>query len=293
MKSFFTVYWSCSLVLGLVFAPVAISESEELEICYYNPDAAIKSITDAVAAVQPFMSYINREVEWPQGSYFVWKHFARAKEFEEYVKKNKIEFAILNSFYFLNKQKEYNLVPFVVPLRDDDIYYYKVLIVHKDSPYQSVEDLKGKRLITTAAGSENYAFLNTLVFSNNFRIEQDFKLSIVDKSSEAMFSLLLNKAEAALVTKAAFEFMKELSPKTDKKLKILHTSQKINLTPMTYIKGNVSEEIIEKLATVCVTMAEKPRGAQSLLVFKVSGWRRGNMEDFSEMLKFLADQKPN
>lgn len=277
------------LFLFFLFNSFQISSAEDIDICYYNPDAAIKSITDAIASVQPFINYLNKTVSIKKGEKFVWHHFSKASEFENYVQYNKVEFAILNSFYFLDKRKRLKLEPFLVPIRNNEIYYYKVIVVRKNSPFHTLKELKGKRLSMTAGGIENYPFLNALLFKNQYHIEKDFQIKIVDKSSNALFALLMDKADGALVTKAAFDIVKELSPKAEKKLKIIFTSQKINLTPFTYFKGNVRPELLKKFIEVCKGMSSNPKGAQSLLVFKVSGWKEGSMEDFQEMNSFLKN----
>ena len=62
------------------------------------------------------------------------------------------------------------------------------------------------------------------------KIQKDFDVKIVDKSSEALFSLLLNNVEAALVTKASFD----LAIASDA------TSYRITATPKDSMKNDCS-----------------------------------------------------
>lgn len=265
-----------------------VSFSENIDICYFNPDAAIMSVTDALASVQPFINYLNSKIAFNEGDRLVWNHFVSAADLEQFIAQDKVEFCILNSIYFLEKRMEMKFEPILLPLRNGDVFFRKVIVVKTDSEYTTLEELKGKKLLLTSGGSENYPFINRVIFRDKIKIEEYFELMKVEKSSAALFSLLLGNADAALVTEAAFDYMAELTPRVKTQLKIIHTSEKINLTPLTYIQGNVSEDYLEKVKKAVAQMSQEPGGEQTLLVFKVSAWRECSMADFKDMIQLLA-----
>lgn len=273
--------------LVLQYAPV-LGAKEVLHFVFFNPDNEAKDPITAVSAMKPFTDYMSEDL-----GYEIQIHYLmRKKDLEKMMKKTKISLAILSPLYVVENKDRLQLEPFAMPYLGNDETYRLIIIAKKTRHFKSLDDLKNKSLAYTALGEENFDFLNKLVFSNKIQVQTHFsKLIEVTSPSSAVMSVLYDQADCACVTSGLYETLKELNPQVTRETEGIFLSPKILRSPMCYLNKNIPQQIKGKIKKIVLEMNKTPLGQQTLMPFKVDGFRDTSIKQFQPMMKMLASTK--
>jgi len=273
----------CILFGGLFWAGSA--DAEIIHFAFFNPDNEAKDPITAVSAMKPFADYMGEDV----GVEIKIHYLLRKKDLERVFKQYKVGIALLSPLYFVENKERLGLVPFAMPIVEDDITYRLITVAKKDAGFNSLKDLEGKTLAYTALGEDNFDLLNLFVFNGEIKVEKFFaKLLEVPSPSAAVMSVLYNQTDCACVTSGLYETLKELNPQVSRDTTSVYLSPKILRSPFCYLKENIAVEKVNKMSAMLFKMHESPIGQQSLMPFKIDGFKPTTYEPFEPMEKLLA-----
>ena len=145
-----------------------------------------------------------------------------------------------------------------------------VLLAHRDSGIERVEDLKGLRLITHSNPRASLAipWLNSVLLEKGLRPTAEF-LGLVSqntKLSSVVLPVFFRQSDACLVTRSGFDTMSELNPQIGKALKVLATSPKMVPTLLCF-RADYSPAFKDKLFAGLRDLHLSPAGQQVLTIF--------------------------
>ncbi|MFC1849022.1 PhnD/SsuA/transferrin family substrate-binding protein [candidate division CSSED10-310 bacterium] len=285
----FTTY---SPIWGLFFFLLSISfllpslESKEIiHFAFFDPDTESKNPLTAVSAIKPFADYIGQNV----GVDIQVHYFLRKKDLQTFISQHKVGIALLHPLFIIENKDRLGLIPFAGPFLGDEMTYQSTLVVRKSDGYQTIQDLKGKTFAYTAMGDNNFDFLNRVIFDGQVIVETFFsKLIEASSPSSAVFAVLFKDADCAYLTAGLFEVITELNPRINRELTRIYTSPKIRRPSMCFFRDNISPELREKIARRILDMHETPFGQQTLLPFKVDGFRPITYDVFKPLVAQLS-----
>lgn len=151
-------------------------------------------------------------------------------------------------------------------------------LVSKDSPYQRIEDLRGKTLAvmppTTILTQMTLAQLRQHGLKDS-----DYKIIRTSTHSNSIYSVLNHDSDAAVT---GVKIWLRLNSKDKEQLRVLDTTEKV---PGFMLMGNktLSAETIKQLQTLLIRFDSTPEGQK--YIFK--GFQRIDDEDMSRMDKFI------
>lgn len=279
----------CS-VLVIIFlsivVPVNGQEGVEKHILvYFNPDVTVEDPIAAVSAMKPFANFVGKKLGVTFEPYF----FKKKVDLERFMTENKVTFGIFSQMYIVENYKKLNFEPILIVQKEGQPYYRKVILVRADSGYETLDDLKGKTLSTTALGEDNIPFLNKVVFRDEINVSEHFgKMQIVDSANSAIMAVLYKQADAAAANYLNFVFLKELNPQVDKQLKSIYTSARTPLPGFVYFKDNCPTELRDKASQEMLVMHENPIGQQTMLAFQVEAWSKATLDNWKETAELLG-----
>ncbi|MFC1849394.1 PhnD/SsuA/transferrin family substrate-binding protein [candidate division CSSED10-310 bacterium] len=278
------------LLLAAIFFIVSpqVVQGEIVHFVFFDPDTESKDPLTAVSAMKPFADFIGEDI----GKEIKVHYFLRKSDLDQFFAEKEVGIGLLSPLYIVENKDRYGLEPFGTPFLAGETTYQLLLVTTKASGYQNLQDLKGKSLAYTAVGEANQDFLNLLVFNKQISIHSFFsKILEVTSASSAVMSVLYRNADCALVTSGLFETMKELNPRIGKDLQGVYLSPKIQRPSMCFVRDILSPEIKTKVSEVLFKMHETALGQQTLMPFKVDGFKPVSMDVFLPMETLLASVK--
>jgi len=142
-----------------------------------------------------------------------------------------------------------------------------LLLARTDKNINSIEDLRGKRLIIPEHHELAEMFLDTLILKT-YHVPYKKLFSSIDllkKDKRIVLDLFFDKADVALVNEGAFELMKELNPQLNEKIKII-ASYPTKSKSYAYVNKNYPFR--QKIIDNYLSMAMSVRGRQFLSLYQ-------------------------
>lgn len=151
-------------------------------------------------------------------------------------------------------------------------------LVSKDSPYQRIEDLRGKTLAATPPITLLTQIALAQLRQHDLK-DSDYKIIRTSTHSNSIYSVLNHDSDAAVT---GIKMWRRLNSKDKDQLRVLDTTEKV---PGFMLMGNktLSAETIKQLQTLLIRFDSTPEGQK--YIFK--GFQRIDDEDMIRMDKFI------
>ncbi|MFZ3384492.1 MAG: phosphate/phosphite/phosphonate ABC transporter substrate-binding protein [Candidatus Methanoperedens sp.] len=199
------------------------------------------------------------------------------QEVNELIKNNEIDFAFVCSGAYIDGNSEFGMKILVAPVVHGKSTYNSYIIVHKNSNYTSLNDLRGKK----------FAFSDPL--SNTGKLYPTYRLYLMNETPESFFGIdeqgrnnsfytyshdnsiiavAEQIAEGAAVDSLVYEDMKELQPEIISKTRIIETSPPFGIPPVVVSK-NIDPFLDERLMNIFLKMDKDEEGKKILSKVKI------------------------
>lgn len=194
-----------------------------------------------------------------------------------------IDFAWLASVTCVQAHESGPVIPFICAQKKGSATYYGHLAVRVDSPYQSLEDLKGERVCGTSASSTSGNLMPTAWLKDQgidkFKYFSAFEyLGRHDNACQAVIS---GQFSACFVNEATFDsFNKE-----GVQLRSLWRHAAVPEFPICVNTDNVDAETLEKVKAALLMMHEKDMPGLVAVSKSYDKWVSITWEDYMEMKK--------
>jgi len=162
------------------------------------------------------------------------KFFNNRELLKQGIKNSEIDLVGLTSIDFLEWQNELTLKPFIIGLKNNSPKAGYFLLVHKNSPYQTLESLANKNIIIQDIQSPNsaaYIWFQTLLAKKNYKksalsfIKHEFEIN----ASKVILPVFFNQAAACITNEHSYRVMCDMNPQIKQNLRVLASSPKLLL----------------------------------------------------------------
>lgn len=143
---------------------------------------------------------------------------------------------------------------------------------------QSLEDIyTAKPIIALPENEEISKILVKYMFLKKGK-KQKINFLETTKHNTALLKLFFKKADAAVVSKKAFDFANELNPQIGKKLKIVYQSN-ISSETFSYFRKDFDKDAHEKILELAINLKKTNKTKQILMILKTENIIKNNIED--------------
>ena len=238
-----------------------------INIVLYNPDLTFAHIETFTTTVTNYLeSRSNDDNE------LALEFFRKNEDLETYIAEESPSFAIFSSWYYVNNKKLYDANPLLIASKDHKTYYNKIIYVHKDSDIKQLEDLKGKTLALASSGKRDYLYLDKVIFKEEINSKSSLIVIAVPKDMDALLALVMQQVDAALVTAESYELLKESAPTYLEDIEAFYISPPIPMPILCTLEENISQETINHIQDVFLTMDENSLGIESMELLQIDKW---------------------
>lgn len=231
--------------------------------------AGVASMITPVSAVkyyQQVVDYLGEKLGVPSEMV----HRTTYDEIDVMLENNAVDVAfICSSPYVLDKEK-FGVELLVAPQVSGEVYYHSNIIVHKDSPIETFEQLRDL----------TFAFVDPK--SNTGRLYPTYFLAKRDELPDIFFSsyqysyshnksvemVAKNRVDGASVDSIVYDYMVATGSPYAKQTKIIHRSPKFGIPPVV-VPPNISPYLKESLRSIFLEMHDDPEGKLILEGMKI------------------------
>lgn len=197
--------------------------------------------------------------------------FSSANDLLLAVRKGELTLASLSALEYLRIRNKAPMTPLIVSSRNSGKGQRFVLIAHRGSGIRSIHDLNGKSIILPQAKNRaSYLWLEVMLLKEGKRERNSFFRRVEEgkKSSQSIMAVFFKRADAAIVSRDAFETSKILNPQTGNQLAVIDESDYL-LDGVTCIPHHVDASLRADIERVALTLHESTVGKQILTLFQM------------------------
>ena len=189
-----------------------------------------------------------------------------------------IDFAWLASVTCVQAHESGPVIPFVCPQKAGSPTYYGHLAVKVGSPYQSLEDLKGKKVAGTSASSTSGNLMPTAWLKDQgidkFKYFGAFEY--LGRHDNACLAVISGQFAACFVNEATLDSFN----KDKVQLRSIWRQAAVPEFPMCVNTESVDTETLEKVKAALLIMHEKDKEALTAVSKKYDKWVTISWEDY-------------
>ena len=221
--------------------------------------------------------------------------FVRRKSYREVMDlldTGQIDFAWICGYPYVKKRDPEFLSLMSVPVYAGKPLYHSFVIVHKDSPYQSIEDLQGKVFaFSDPESNSGFLFPQTLLARRGTSPEEHFRQTFFTYNhAETVEAVAEQVANGGAVDSYIWEYLNEHRPELTEKTRIIQKSPAFGFPPLVARNG-VDPEIIHKMKAVLLGMANDPEGQEFLTGLKLDSFGDFSPEIFNSIRKMVTETR--
>jgi phosphonate transport system substrate-binding protein len=171
--------------------------------------------------------------------------------FEKRPLAGEFDFAYMNPYHFIKANEQRGYIPLV---RDHGSALQGIVVVHKDSPYQSIADLDGKSVTFPAPNALGASLMTRAAFKHEYNINVEQRY--VKSHSTVYLYVAVGKTAAGGGVQNTLD---EQPPKIRNALRVLYRTQKVSPHPFA-VHPRIPKAVREKVRAAMLAVAETPEG---------------------------------
>jgi phosphonate transport system substrate-binding protein len=192
-------------------------------------------------------------------------------EISDALKRKEIDCLIMNSLDYIECENMSLMEPVFVGTSGTLIGYEYVLLVHRDSGIESLNELKDRSINveTEGVGRMPIVWLEVILDKEGLPdFEEYFKeIQFKDRATLAVHPVFFGKVDAGVTNLRAYETMIELNPQLGKDLVVIARSEPF-LRGVLAFRKDLRQDIKESVSMTLRALHEDPDGQQILIVMR-------------------------
>lgn len=224
----------------------------------------ISPMTSPISTLAKFQ-LLARYLENRLGNKIIIKQRNSYQKINEELGKRRAHFAYLCTGGYLKGREDFNLELLAIPVINGKKTYQAYVIAHKNSPFQSIEDLKGSTFVFTDPLSlTGHLFMKAYLKKQGISPETFFKKTYFTGSHEkSIEAVAKGLADSASIDSLVFEDLKLKGDPLIKNLKILYKSPDFGMPPFV-VSPYLHKSVKLKLLQTLLKMDRDPEGKEVL-----------------------------
>jgi phosphonate transport system substrate-binding protein len=252
--------------LCLLFILLNVFQSEADESPLRAGVASMITPVSAVKYYQQVVEYLGQKL----GVTAEMVHRITYDEIDVMLEDGLVDVAFICSFPYVINSDKFGVELLVAPLVHNEPFYRSNIVVHKESPLKTIDDLKGQSFAFVDPKSNTGRLYPTYALAKKHETPEDFFSSIVySYSHNKSVELVAKKRVAgAAIDSIVYDFMVATNSPYAKETKIIHRSQEFGIPPVVVPLG-LSSYRKSAIRNVFLNMHIDPEGKSILSAMKI------------------------
>ena len=231
--------------------------------------AGVASMITPVSAVkyyQQVVEYLGQKLGMPS----VMVHRTTYDEIDVMLEEGRLEVAFICSSPYVLDQNKFGIELLVAPQVNNAVSYHSNIIVHKDSTYQTVEDLRGKSFVFVDPKSNSGRLYPLFLLAKKHETPESFFESFLYSYShnKSVEIVAKNRADGAAVDSIVYDYMVATDSPYAAQTRIIHRSPPFGIPPVVVPPG-IAPRLKLALRDIFLGMHEDPAGRDILREMRI------------------------
>jgi len=186
-------------------------------------------------------------------------------EINKLVATGQVDVAFVCGGPYVDGKKEFDMELLAAPMAYGDTAYYSYIIVNKNSPFQQLSDLRGKRFAFTDPLSNSGKLVPTYMLARMKETPDSFfgKYSYIGSHDKAIKAVAEGVVDGAAVDSLIWEYANKTAPKFTSQTRVILKSPPYGIPPVVVPKG-LDPGLKERLRKIFLEAHTDPKGADIL-----------------------------
>ncbi len=219
------------------------------------------------------IEYIGKKIKMPT-------NIVQRKTYQEIndlIEQGRVDIAFVCTLPYVIGKEKFGMELLAVPKRRGKPYYYSYVVVPKDSPARSIEDLRGKLYAyPDPLSNSGYLFPRYRLARAGYSPNEYFRKWVQTYSHTASIEAVGDSlVDGASVDSYVYDLMHILHPELTSKTKVIEISPPFGFTPVV-MRKNLPVDLKRKLRSVFLGMDKDPAGKNILKDMLLDGFIKGD-----------------
>jgi phosphonate transport system substrate-binding protein len=195
------------------------------------------------------------------------------REITDLLETGRLEFAWICGYPFVQKRDPEFLTLLAVPVYKSEPLYHSFIIVHRDSPFAELKDLRGGVFAFSDPESNSGFLYPQSVLANQGETPESFfrQTFFTFNHAETVEAVAEQVAEGGAVDSYIWEYMRFFQPEIADKTRVIMRSPKFGFPPLVSRLG-VNAAVVTRMKAALMEMADDPEARPFLEGLKLDGF---------------------
>jgi ABC-type phosphate/phosphonate transport system substrate-binding protein len=260
------VFFIASILVCPIYIQAEQGDKLRFRIGYSVKSLPEIDVKDADAALEIWVKEIAKDIGASAESRIYTDTKALFKDFQN----GKLDMGVTLTSDYLNAERELNAELAVSSFRGGKKTMKHLLLVHSDSTYYKIGDLKNKKISMLRRDESGGIYLKLVLLGKKLPVAEKFFMSIEEKnkSSQVILSVFFKQSDACIATDTSFNTMIALNPQIGNKLRVIASSPEL-IETVSFFRRDYNEKHKQRVLKLTEELKDYPRGQQVLLLFQV------------------------
>lgn len=219
--------------------------------------ASMITPVDTVKYYQDIVDYIGQKLGIP----VTMIHKRTYSEMDSLIATGNVDIAFICSAPYVKNRREMGVELLVAPQVNGKTSYRSYIIVHKDSPYKSIEDLHGSSFaFTDPRSNTGWLYPVYALALKGISAEEFFDRTTYSHSHNKSVELVAKRSvDAAAIESLVYEFMVKGGSSYATQTRVIAKSEEFGIPPVVSAKG-VPPEVSSKVKSILLLMHSDEKG---------------------------------
>jgi phosphonate transport system substrate-binding protein len=219
--------------------------------------------------------------------------FVRRRSYREVMdllELGEIEFAWICGYPFIQKRDPEFLELLAVPAYQGEPLYHSFVIVHRDSPHETLDDLEGKVFAFSDPESNSGFLYPQSVLATRLETPESFfrQTFFTFSHAETVEAVAEQVADGGAVDSYIWDYMNAFRPEIAEKTRVILRSPKFGFPPLVSRLGN-ERSMVDRMRSALIGMNSDPEGQAFLEGLMLDGFENHPPSLF-DSISVMADQ---
>ncbi|MAF46886.1 MAG: phosphonate ABC transporter substrate-binding protein [Rhodospirillaceae bacterium] len=183
------------------------------------------------------------------------------REITDLLKTGRLEFAWICGYPFVQKRDPEFLALLAVPVYKGEPLYHSFIIVHRDSPFAKLEDLRGGVFaFSDPESNSGFLYPQSVLANQGETLESFFRQTFFTfNHAETVEAVAEQVADGGAVDSYIWEYLRLFRPEIAEKTRVIMRSPKFGFPPLVSRLG-VDAGVVSRMKSALAEMADDPKG---------------------------------
>ncbi len=232
---------------------------------------------------------LMREIGRRMGRRTVFLQRKTYAEVNELLEQKEVDVAFVCSGPYIEGKKRFGMEILAVPVVNGRSFYRSLTLVHKDSDFQTFEDLKGKRFAFTDPDSNTGHLVPRYMLAERGTTPESFfgETFFTNSHDNSIRAVATGLADGASVDSLVWYFMKAAKADIAEQTRIIYESPEYGIPPIVVHPG-LSDEIKQQLKEIFLALDEDPKVLALMRELRIERFDTGRDSDYNTVRDMRA-----